>query len=128
MMRSARARRSPLGFGLLTHRPIPDHLTASWTAQLADPAIRADVLATIKAIDKRDTLRAAERLHEHPAPTLLAWAPEDRVFPPKFGERLRSMMPGARLEQIPDCGAFVPEDQFEKLVEVVLPRTQRHLV
>ncbi len=119
MMRSARARRSQLGYGLLTHRPIPDDLTASWAAQLADPAIRADVVATLKAIDKRDTIRAAERLHEHPVPTLLAWAPEDRVFPLRFAERLQSIIPGARLGQIPDCGAFVPEDQPEKLAEMI---------
>jgi hypothetical protein len=43
--------------------------------------IRADLIVTLRAIDKRDTIRAAERLHERPRPTLLAWAPEDKVFP-----------------------------------------------
>ena len=33
----ARLRRSPLGFGMLTHRPIPDELTAAWAAPLRVP-------------------------------------------------------------------------------------------
>lgn len=119
VMRSARARRSALGFGRLTQRPIHDEITAAWVAPLADRAVRADVLATLKAIDKRDTLGAAERLHERPLPTLLAWACEDRIFPLRFANRLLSTVPGAQLEQIADSGAFVPEDQPAKLAELI---------
>jgi pimeloyl-ACP methyl ester carboxylesterase len=118
-LRSARVRRSPLGFGMLTHRPIPDELTAAWAAPLGERAVRADVIATVKAIDKRDTLAAAERLHEHPLPTLLAWAPDDLIFPLRFATRLAAMIPGARLEQIPDSRAFVPEDQPQRLAELI---------
>lgn len=119
LTRSRRVRRSPLGFGMLTHRPIPDTLTAAWMAPLSDRAVRADVCATLKAIDSRDTLRAAERLHERPLPTLLAWAPDDLMFPQRFAERLAAMIPGARLEQIADSRAFVPEDQPERLAELI---------
>lgn len=117
--RSPRVRRSPLGFGMLTHRPIADQLTAEWLAPLEQRAIRADVLATIKAIHKRDTLAAAARLSEHPLPLLLAWAPDDLVFPMRYAERLAAMIPGARLERIPDSRAFVPLDQPERLAELV---------
>jgi pimeloyl-ACP methyl ester carboxylesterase len=118
-MRSARLRRSRLGFGMLTHRPLPDELTAAWVAPLREKAIRADMVATLKAIDKRDTLAAAERLHEHPLPTLLAWAPDDLMFPLRFATRLAAMIPGARLQQIPDSRAFVPEDQPELLSQLI---------
>jgi pimeloyl-ACP methyl ester carboxylesterase len=118
-LRSARVRRSPLGFGMLTHRPLPDELTAAWSAPLAEGPIRADVVATIKAIDKRDTLAAANGLHEHPLPTLLAWAPDDLTFPLRFAERLAATIPGARLELIPDSRAFVPHDQPERLAELI---------
>jgi pimeloyl-ACP methyl ester carboxylesterase len=80
-MRSPRARRSALAYGMLSHEPLPDELTAAWTAPAARREIRADMLATLKAIHKRDTLAAAERLREHPLPLLLAWAPDDLVFP-----------------------------------------------
>ncbi len=119
LLASARVRRSPLAFGMLTHTPLPDDLTAAWSAPLGEPAIRADVVATLKAIDKRDTLAAAEILHERPLPTLLAWAPDDLMFPLRIAERLAAMIPGARLELIPASRAFVPEDQPERLADLV---------
>ena len=59
--RSARIRRSKLGFGMLSHRPLPDELTAAWMEPMCDPALRADLVATLKAIDKqtRDVVNAA---------------------------------------------------------------------
>lgn len=117
--RSARMRRSPLGFGMLSHKPLPDELTGDWLAPLLQRDVRADALATLKAIDKRDTLDAAQRLGEHPLPTLLAWAPDDLMFPLRFAERLAAMIPGSRLEQIADSRAFVPQDQPERLAELI---------
>jgi len=118
-MRSARIRRSALGFGMLSHKSLPDELTADWTAPMLDRAIRGDLVATLKAIDKHDTLAAAERLHERPLPTLLAWATDDRMFPLRFAERLAAKIPGAQLEQIADSRAFVPLDQPARLAELI---------
>ncbi len=122
--RSSRALGSPASLGVSAlacsrHRPLPDELTAAWLAPLRDGAIRADVLATLKAIDTRDTLEAAERLHEHPLPTLLAWAPEDPMFPLRFAGRLAAKIPGARLEQVPHSRAFVPWDQPARLADLI---------
>lgn len=116
---SARVRRSPLAYGMLTHRPIPDELTAAWTEPIRRPEIRADMVAFLKRIDKRDTLRAADVLRERPVPTLLAWAPDDLIFRLRYAERLRDMIPGARLETIADSRAFVPEDQPQRLAELI---------
>jgi pimeloyl-ACP methyl ester carboxylesterase len=117
--RSARVRRSPLGFGMLSHKPLPDELTAEWIAPLLRRDVRADAVATLKAIDRRDTLAAAQRLSERPLPTLLAWGSDDLMFPLRFAQRLAAMIPGARLEQITDSRAFVPQDQPERLAELV---------
>jgi pimeloyl-ACP methyl ester carboxylesterase len=119
LARSARVRRSKLAYGMLSHTTIPDELTAAWAAPLADRAVRADMVATLKAIDSRDTLAAAERLAEHPLPTLLAWAPEDLMFPLRFAERLAAMIPGVRLESIEGSRAFVPEDQPARLAHLI---------
>ncbi|HEX4467222.1 MAG TPA: alpha/beta hydrolase [Solirubrobacteraceae bacterium] len=119
MLRSARLRRSRLGFGMLTHRAIPDELTASWSAPLRDAAVRADVLATLKAIDSRDTIAAAAALAERPVPMLLAWAPDDRAFPIRLARRLAETVPGSQLLEIADSRAFVPEDQPVVLAEHV---------
>jgi len=118
-LHSARIRPSGLGFGMLSHRPLPDELTAAWVAPLAQRGVRADMVATLKAIDRRDTLGAAQALHGRPLPTLLAWAPDDLMFPLRFAERLAAMIPGARLEEIADSRAFVPEDQPERLAELI---------
>jgi pimeloyl-ACP methyl ester carboxylesterase len=118
-MRSARLRRSKLGFGMLSHKGVADELTAAWGAQLAERPVRADVIATLKAIDKRDTLVAARRLAEHPLPLLLAWAPDDLAFPLRFARRLQESVAGARIELIANSRAFVPVDQPARLAELI---------
>jgi pimeloyl-ACP methyl ester carboxylesterase len=104
---------------MLSHTRLPDELTAEWTAPLRDPAIRADLVATLRAIDSRDTIAAAEKLRESSLPMLLAWASDDRMFPLRFAERLAAMVPGARVEPIADSRAFVPEDQPERLAQLI---------
>ena len=116
---SARMRRSALGFGMLSRKQLPDELTGDWMAPLRRGDVRGDLLATLKAIDKRDTLGAAQALHERPLPTLLAWAPEDPFFKLRYAERLAATIPGARLERIVDSRAFVPQDQPERLAELI---------
>jgi pimeloyl-ACP methyl ester carboxylesterase len=61
----------------------------------------------------------AERLRSFERPVLLAWSPEDRVFPLRHAERLRSDLPHANLELIPDSYTFAPEDQPRRLAELV---------
>jgi pimeloyl-ACP methyl ester carboxylesterase len=126
MLRSRAIRRSPAGFGLLTHRPVPAEVSGAWSAPLRNGRVRRDLIATLKAIDRRDTVRAGEHLREFVGPTLLAWAPEDRVFPLHFAETLQSKIPGAELELIGDSRAFVPEDNPELLAEVIAEYLARH--
>jgi len=125
--RSARVRRSPLGFGMLSHKPLPDELTAEWIAPMIRRDVRADAVATLKAIDRRDTLAAAQRLGERPVPTLLAWGSDDLIFPVPFAERLAAMIPGARLELIGDSRAFVPQDQPARLAELIATFVAEHV-
>jgi pimeloyl-ACP methyl ester carboxylesterase len=118
-MRLAAVRRSRLGFGLLTKRPIPDEITWGWLEpSLGDAAIRRDTIG-LRGIDKRDTLAAAQKLRGFDRPTLLAWAREDVVFKLRFAERLAGDIPHARLELIDDSRSFVPEDQPERLAELI---------
>jgi pimeloyl-ACP methyl ester carboxylesterase len=112
-------RRSPLAFGMLSHEHIDDGLTAEWMAPLRRREIRADMCAFLRAIDSRDTLAAAARLHERPLPTLLAWGVDDRTFPLRFAERLAQTIPGARLQEIPHSRAFVPIDQPALLARTI---------
>jgi pimeloyl-ACP methyl ester carboxylesterase len=119
-MRSAAVRRSPLGFGLLTKRPIAGEITWGWVEpSLTDRDVRNDAVELLRGVDARDTLAAAEKLREFDRPTLIAWARDDVVFKPRFAERLARDIPNSRLEWIEDSRSFVSEDQPERLAELV---------
>jgi pimeloyl-ACP methyl ester carboxylesterase len=112
--------RTPLAFGLLTKRPVPDEVMRAWVAPvLRDPAVRRDTVKALKGLDTRYTLDAAARLASFERPALLAWAREDRFFPFAHAERLAAILPDSRLVPIDDSYSFVPEDQPEALAEAI---------
>jgi pimeloyl-ACP methyl ester carboxylesterase len=119
-MRVRALRRLPIAFGWLTKRPVPDDVVDAWMQPyLSDPGVRRDTIKLLRGIDKRDTLQAAERLRDFDRPALVAWASEDRVFKPQNGRRLAELIPQARFETIDDAYSFVPEDQPERLAELI---------
>jgi pimeloyl-ACP methyl ester carboxylesterase len=119
-MRSAAVRRSPLGFGLLTKRPIAEEITWGWVEpSLTDRDVRNDAITLLRGVDARDTLAAAEKLRDFDRPTLIAWAREDIVFKSRFAERLARDIPNSRLEWIEDSRSFVSEDQPARLAELI---------
>ena len=114
-------RRGPLGFGLLSkRRPIDDETLQGYLAPfLADHRVRRDALKVLRGISNRQTIEAAELLHQFDRPTLIAWAREDRFFKLRFAERLAEEIPNARLVRIEDSRTFVSEDQPERLAEEI---------
>jgi pimeloyl-ACP methyl ester carboxylesterase len=105
-MRLTAVRHAPNGFGWL----VP---------ALHSAEVRRDVAKVLRGISNRYTLEAAERLADFDRPTLIAWAPEDRFFKFKYGERLAAAIPDARLERIEDAYTYVSEDQPERLAELI---------
>jgi pimeloyl-ACP methyl ester carboxylesterase len=120
-MRVAPLRRLPIAFGWLTKRPIPDDIVMDSYLRpyLQSTGVRRDALNLMADISSRYTMAAAQRFGEFTKPVLIAWAKEDRIFPMRDAERLREMFPYARLELIEDSYTFVPEDQPEKLAELI---------
>jgi pimeloyl-ACP methyl ester carboxylesterase len=119
---------TPLVFGLVAKRRIEREAIDSYFGPVKrDPAVRRDLRKVLKGISKRYTLRAAEKLTEFRSPVLIAWAPEDRIFPFEHARRLADAFPTARLETIEDSYAFVPEDQPSRVAELIAdfarPRT-----
>ena len=118
-MRLAPSRRLPIAYGWVTKRA-DDALTASWIAPaLADRGIRREIAAVLTGISKRYTLEAAAHFGEFTKPVLVAWAPEDRFFKLRYGERLAKDFPNARLELIEDSYTFVPIDQPARTAELI---------
>jgi pimeloyl-ACP methyl ester carboxylesterase len=117
-MRVRPLRRTPLTFGWMSKRPIPDEVVDAWLEPaLTQRAVRRDLrkYAGSSAQGSRDLLAATERLREFHGPALVAWASEDRVMPPEHGRRLAELLPDARLVEIPDSYTLIPEDRPAEL-------------
>ena len=113
-------RRSPLAFGVLSKSRLDTELLDSWVRPgLEDAGVRRDTRKFIQGISPSQTIRAASDLERFDAPTLFAWAPEDRWFRVADAERLAASMPDARVERIADAKTFVPLDQPERLAELI---------
>jgi pimeloyl-ACP methyl ester carboxylesterase len=115
-MRSARARRLPMAYGMLTHDPIPDEITEAWVRPVLDNAdVRRDVTKTLKGMKPEITLAAAERFKEFDKPVLLAWGMDDKFFGADEGRRIATLFPQGRFEEVRESRTFVSEDQPERL-------------
>jgi pimeloyl-ACP methyl ester carboxylesterase len=99
---------------------IPDDLVASWMKPgLEDAGVRRDAKKVTVGMNKRYTLEAAEKLSSSELPILLAWAPEDKLFPLALAERLARETPNASLVQIPGASTFVPLDQPQRIADEI---------
>jgi pimeloyl-ACP methyl ester carboxylesterase len=118
-MRTAAARRSPLGYGLLSHGDV-DHLAREWVRPVfEDPAVLDDLRRFTVAMDASVTLDAAARLGGFDRPALLAWAADDKLFPIEGARRMQAVLPDARLEVIENSRTFSMLDQPDRLAELV---------
>ena len=119
-MRLRANRRTPIAFGWLTKRRLPNEVSDHYVEPvIRDRRIREDARAFILGTDSAYTLEAAEKLRDFDHPVLLAWAPEDRFFPLAHAERLAELLPDARVERIEDSRTFVSEDQPARLAELI---------
>jgi pimeloyl-ACP methyl ester carboxylesterase len=112
--------RLPIAFGWLAKRPFPPEISESYLSPvLSNGEIRRDVRKALRGIRSSYTLEAAAGLREFDRPVLIAWAPEDKVFPFEHAERLAKIFPDATLVEIPDAYSFVPEDQPDRLASAI---------
>lgn len=119
-MRLRANRRTPIAFGWLTKRRLPNAVSDHYVNPVIhDRRIREDTRAFILGIDPVYTQEAAEKLPGFDRPVLLAWAPEDRFFPLAHAERLADLLPDARVAHIEDSRTFVSEDQPQRLAELI---------
>ncbi len=58
-------------------------------------------------------------LHRVRIPTQVIWGEQDRLFPPAYGRRLASLIPGARFATIPDCGHLPAIEKPEELAALL---------
>jgi pimeloyl-ACP methyl ester carboxylesterase len=119
-LRPRLAQRLPMTFGWLSKRPLdPNVARAFLRPAQRDRRVRRELTAILRAISSRYTLAAAERFGEFDKPVLIAWAPEDRLFPFRHAERLANSFPSARLERIEDSYTFISIDQPMRTAELI---------
>jgi 2-hydroxymuconate-semialdehyde hydrolase len=79
-------------------------------------------LAYLRAARALRTEELASRMVEVEAlqiPALIVWGAEDVFQPVAFGERLATALANGRFERVAEAGHFLPEDQPERLVELI---------
>jgi pimeloyl-ACP methyl ester carboxylesterase len=124
-MRTPAARRSPAGYGMLSHGDV-DQLARRWVQPIfSDPGVLEDLRRFTVALDKAVTLDAAERLPGFGKPVLFAWALDDKLFPLEHAQRLAAAQPDARVETIAGSRAFSMLDQPERLAALIAEVAQR---
>jgi pimeloyl-ACP methyl ester carboxylesterase len=120
--RAAVARRSPLGYGLLSRTGV-DELAREWVRRpLGSAAIRRDLRKVTRALRKRYTIDAAARLAGFDKPALVAWSAGDPLFPAEHGRRLAALLPQGRFELVPGDRTFSMVDQPAALAALIADR------
>ena len=119
LLGSRQLRNTPLGFGLISKRPLPGELFDQWLRGIDDPGVLRDLAGFAVAIRPQLTIDAAEGLRAFPRPVLLAWSAEDPLFPYSDAIRLAGMLQDARLEPIADSYCFSMLDQPEALAGAI---------
>lgn len=84
-------------------RHITDRLVEDVYSALERPGTVAAALAAVRG---QRFERFEQKYRTIDKPTLVLWGREDRVTPPKFGERLSRDLPNAKLAVYPSCGHF----------------------
>ena len=119
-MRFRWAQRLSIAYGDTTKEPIdPAVMEANTLGIRTLPWVRADLRRILQAVDDDHMFRAAEGLASFDKPALVVWGADDVLFPPVYGRLLAELLPQGRYAEIPDCMTFVPEEQPEKLVELI---------
>ena len=83
------------------------------------------MLGTLR-IDYTDDLGFIEKnLKTIEKPTLIIWGEDDWYLPPYLGDKILADIPGSKMEKLPDCGHYVPEDQPERATKLMVEFLER---
>jgi pimeloyl-ACP methyl ester carboxylesterase len=100
--------------------PSADVLRSFFQPSQQNATVRRDLTKVLKGISSRYTLAAARKFPDVRQPVLLVWATEDRwFFPPGDVQQLQALFPTIDVVQIRDSYTFIPEDQPQRLADVI---------
>ncbi|HEX8201236.1 MAG TPA: alpha/beta hydrolase [Isosphaeraceae bacterium] len=88
-------------------RRLPAELRAEFWGSFRRPEVRR-FIAKMCAGYQGTLPRLPEQYARIACPTLVLWAGRDNHFPPAQAERLHALIPGSRLEILPEAGHWMP--------------------
>ncbi len=120
MFRVGWIRRTPLMFGWMARRPVPDEVARAWTEPaLTDPGVLRDLMTYAPSHqDAAANIASTEALARFGRPAKVIWT-SNKVMPREHGPRLAALL-GADLVELPDAYVLVSEDQPEALARELL--------
>jgi pimeloyl-ACP methyl ester carboxylesterase len=119
-MKARAMRRTPLAYGRLTKRPVPDDVTDGWALRaLADDGVMRDLRKVVSGLKPAILLDNTPRLTAFGRPVLIAWARDDKFFPVEHAHRLGKIFPDARVVELDDAYTFVSWDQPDRLASLI---------
>ena len=120
-LRWRRFQRLPLVYGWVSKTPFPPDIARSYVEHgLRDAGVRRDFGRAFRATRAHQTIEAAHRLRLFDRPALVVWQTDNaRIYPLEHGRRLARLLPQGRLELVEDSYIYVPEDQPERLAELI---------
>jgi 2-hydroxymuconate-semialdehyde hydrolase len=101
-----------------TDRVTPD-LVAAYERPFHGVEGRRAYLRAARALRTEELASRMDEVERLDVPTLIIWGGRDVFQPPSYGARLAAAMRHARLEVIDDAGHFLPEDEPEKLADLI---------
>jgi len=118
-LRVAWLRRSPLLLGQMAKYPLPDAIVRSWTeGAIRDAAVRRDLRAYARGRFVADQLIAdTEALAGFTGDVLVLWSPENKPMPPDHARALASILPSARVAEVPDAYVLSMLDQPARVAD-----------
>lgn len=113
-------RELPLAYGWLMHSKLEPQAGDSYVLPvLTNRQVREDTKRFIRALDPSYLLDAASSFAAFERPVTIAWSRDDKFFWHRNAERLAAAFPNSRLEWIEDSRTFSPEDQPDRLAELI---------
>lgn len=122
LMRIRPFRRMRAGYGGMSATGLPDDLLVDWfTPARRDRGVRRDFTKfAVGTPDRATLLRWFDTIgRTFDRPVLIVWADQDVLMPPEHGPRLAALYSRSRLVQLTGTGTLVPEDQPERLAELI---------
>ncbi len=113
--------RSQLEEGVMDKSRISEGIVQRYYMPDGNPdKLNKTMLGTLR-IDYMEDLEFIERnLQKIEKPTLILWGENDKYLPLSLGDRIHKDIKGSKMERIPNCGHFVPEDQPERATKIIV--------